>query len=346
MQKGDVKMSISDNRFPVDVSVLSGSAINERIKSEYFSKSITTCCRLYYRGIHDTYIVIVGEKTFYYKVYRYGYRTPDEIKAEVFLLNHLKNSGIPATEPVMKNDRSYILQFDTVEGTRYGVLYSSAGVKSSNEIEETDLYNEKLGSYISSIHNAWDKIECTVDRWHLDSKSFIDTSMNYIREFSQWYPFDIDFLEQVANKTKEKIDDTLMKNMPEYGICHGDIYSGNYRFDSYNNPILFDFDFCGYGWRAYDISLYTNAFSLGFDVSAMEKRANRREAFLKGYHKNRALSETEINSIYLFIPFRRIFNIGTLYIHFANTWGDNWVISNINEDIKTLKKWIDVYKVL
>ncbi len=54
------------------------------------------------------------------------------------------------------------------------------------------------------------------------------------------------------------------------------------------------------------------------------------------------MSEKEIGSIALFIPFRRIFNIGTLYISFLpNTWGDSAVIRNIDEDITMLKKWLE-----
>jgi len=48
--------------------------------------------------------------------------------------------------------------------------------------------------------------------------------------------------------------------------------------------------------------------------------------------------------MYLFVPFRRIFNIGTIYISMSNTWGDEWVNMNLNEDIEMLKKWIDYAK--
>ena len=46
--------------------------------------------------------------------------------------------------------------------------------------------------------------------------------------------------------------------------------------------------------------------------------------------------------MYLFVPFRRIFNIGTLYISMSNTWGDNWVKTALDEDIEMLKKWVDL----
>lgn len=58
------------------------------------------------------------------------------------------------------------------------------------------------------------------------------------------------------------------------------------------------------------------------------------------------MSEDEVNSIALFIPFRRIFNIGTLYISYLpNTWGDSNVIANLDNDIEMLKKWIDLIPI-
>jgi Ser/Thr protein kinase RdoA (MazF antagonist) len=275
-------------------------------------------------------------------VYRYGFRTIEEIRAEIQLLTVLKDSGIPATEPVMKTDGEYILRFKVAEGLRYSVLYTSAGVKSSQQVKETDEYNRRLGRYIGSIHKTWDRIDYPVNRWHLDVSTFIDNSMNHIRKYRQWYSFDIDFLEEVAKKTQERIDSAFHKNKPGYGICHGDFNPGNIRFDPDDNPVLFDFDFCGYGWRIYDISVYINAFSLGWDRTGMEKRKRRREAFLEGYRAVMPLIDDEFNNMYLFVPFRRIFNIGTLYISMSNTWGDNWVNINLNDDIEMLKKWTEI----
>ena len=54
------------------------------------------------------------------------------------------------------------------------------------------------------------------------------------------------------------------------------------------------------------------------------------------------LTNIELDNMYLFVPFRRIFNIGTIYISMSNTWGDNWVNTNLNDDITMLKKWVEI----
>lgn len=333
-----------NNFFPLEVSVLSSNALGDYITREYFPSTLLRC-RLYYRSLHDTYKITTANNTYYFKVYRQGIRSMEEIQAEIDILNYLKSTGFEVAYPVAKRDGTYIGQFQTINGIRYGVLYTSVGIREFNELEETVELNEKLGYYIASLHNAFDKCDFNINRRDLDSNLFIDDSMNAIRQFSTIHDFDIDFLEEVAKKVKEKVDN-LSNEKPQYGICHGDLYGGNLRVDSDNNPILFDFDFCGNGWRAYDISMYAFPFSMGSDLAKLEKREQRKNQFLNGYNKVRTMSENEINSISIFIPFRRIFNIGTIYMTFMqNTWGDAAVTRNVDDDITMLKKWLDLNKV-
>jgi Ser/Thr protein kinase RdoA (MazF antagonist) len=334
-----------DDFFPLEVSVLASNALCNYIIQEYFPHE-SLRCRLFYRGLHDIYKVTADNKAYFFKVYRQGVRSVEEIQSEVDLLNHLKASGIKVAYPVIKQDGTFVGQFRTVNGVRYGVLYTSVGIREFNQIEETSELNEKLGSYIASIHNAWDKCDFDISRPNLDSHSFIDNSMSAVRQFSVIHDFDIDFLEEVAKKVKHKLE-SLSIEKPQYGICHGDLYGGNIRVDPDNTPILFDFDFCGDGWRAYDISMYAFPFGMGCDLTKLKKREQRKNQFLNGYNKVRTMTENEIKSIELFIPFRRIFNIGTLYISFfPNTWGDSLVIRNVDADILNLKKWLDINPIL
>lgn len=330
--------------FPLEVSVLSSNAIGDYITREYFPKALLRC-RLFYRGLHDIYKVIAGNEVYFFKVYRQGIRSIEEIQSEIDLLNHLKECGIGVAYPVIKQNGTFIGKFETVNGVRYGVMYTSVGIREFDKIEETAELNERLGSYMASIHNAWDKCNFGINRRNLDSHLFIDDSMNAIRQFSTVHDFDIEFLEEVAKQVKGKLLNLAIEK-PQYGVCHGDIYGGNIRVDGDNSPVLFDFDFCGNGWRAYDISMYASPFGMGSDLSKLRKREQRKYQFLNGYNKVRVMNEEEIKSVELFIPFRRIFNIGTLYISFlSNTWGDIAVIRNVDEDILKLKKWLEINPV-
>ena len=67
---------------------------------------------------------------------------------------------------------------------------------------------------------------------------------------------------------------------------------------------------------------------------------------MDGYNKIRTMSSNEIDSLPVFGLFRRIFNLGTLYVSLLhNTWGDSNTISNINGDIENIKKWLDLNSI-
>lgn len=283
---------------------------------------------------------------YFFKVYRQGIRRIEEIQDEIDLLNHLKASDIETTLPVVRCDGKFISEFNTANGNRFGVLFTSVGNHGLSEVEETAELNEQLGGYVASIHRAWDSVNLGGNRWNLDEGLFIDRAMHAIREFSDIHVFDIGFLESIAKDLKSKLA-ILPVRKSQYGMCHGDIYSGNIRVGNDNSPILFDFDFCGTGWRAYDISMYAFPFGMGCDVTKLKKREERKHQFLNGYNKVRAMSNEEIESIALFVPFRRIFNLGMLYITFLpNTWGDIAVIRNVDEDVALLKKWFELNPIL
>ncbi len=333
------------NLFPAEVTVLSSSALGRYLDREYFPHAPLRC-RLFWRSIHDVYTATTKSDLYFFKVYRQGLRSREEIQSEVDLLNCLQTSGIRAVRPVARQDGSYIGQFETENGVRYGVLYTSVGVRNFDQVEETDQTNAKLGRYLASIHAAWDQSSMAIRRWNLDAGSFVDESIKAVREFSNVHALDVGFLEEVARKVKEKLTG-LSRTKPQFGVCHGDFYSGNVRLDADDNPVLFDFDFCGNGWRAYDTSMYAFPFTMGCDPAAFEKRAQRREQFLNGYNQVRTMSEDEVRSVALFIPFRRIFNIGTLYISYMqNTWGDSATIRNVDDDVLKLKKWVELNPVL
>ena len=153
-----------DHFFPLEVSVLSSDALSNYISREYFSKASLNC-RLFSRGLHDTYKVIANNNEYFFKVYRQGMRSLAEIQSEIDLLIHLKSLDIKISIPVSKHDGTFISHFNSVNGIRYGVLYTSVGILDFNQLEETAELNESLGRYIASIHNAWDSCDFGINRW-------------------------------------------------------------------------------------------------------------------------------------------------------------------------------------
>ena len=315
--------------------LLSPGALGEYLGPLYFPER-DVVCRLYCRGINDTYRVLTEGKIYWLKVYRAGFHTRGEVQSEVDLLLHLMRVCVRACVPLPRVDGEYVCEFETATGPRYGVLYQTAGT--------SEFKNEnagQLGEYIAQMHSALDELP-PIDRPRLDCARYIDGSMPYIREFARVHGFDLPFVEELAARTRAALAG-LPEDKPAFGLCHGDIYVGNLRLDEAGNPVLFDFDFSGYGWRACDVAMYAYNFSLGADPAQLEARARRFEAFMEGYSRMRAMPESELRTIPWFVPFRRIFNLGTLYLRLlADTWGDVAQIRNVEEDIALLKRWVEI----
>ena len=67
---------------------------------------------------------------------------------------------------------------------------------------------------------------------------------------------------------------------------------------------------------------------------------------MHGYSKVQSVSDEMLQSMNLFVPYRRIFNIGTNYCGMSNTFGDHFAIHNTTRDIEQLKKWLELNPVL
>ena len=272
-------------------------------------------------------------------------RSKKDIQGEIDAINHLIKKKINVSRPVCKTASDYIVEFPTIQGIRYGVLFTSVGVQLMDELVENDKLNKRLGAYLGRVHQAWDDFVPTVNNHKLDVATVLDESLQYVRVLSDLYHLDFEFLQDVSDRLKLKLQQ-LSKEKPAFGFCHGDFYSGNIRMSKLKEPIVFDFDFSGQCYRMYDVALYANAFGLGCSLADIEKRERRKSAFMEGYNSIQTVTDEMVHSLDLFVPYRRIFNIGTIYCGMANTFGDYFAINNTNRDIELLKKWLDLNPVL
>ena len=71
----------------------------------------------------------------------------------------------------------------------------------------------------------------------------------------------------------------------------------------------YDFDLCGYGWRAYDLAEFRLAreVRLGHDAEKLEQLWS---AFIDGYHTVRKLKEKDWKSVPLFVGVRQLWLMG------------------------------------
>ena len=127
------------NTFPTQKSILSSEAIKEHILTQY-NLNGNYDCRFLTHGLNDTYRVKDIDQDYYLRVYRYEWRSKEDIISEIKLLNHLdKNEEISVASPIKKNNgeillNSLVTKIITEEERTIGVLYRHTSKKDEKEI--------------------------------------------------------------------------------------------------------------------------------------------------------------------------------------------------------------------
>jgi len=171
------------------------------------------------------------------------------------------------------------------------------------------------GKMLAGIHASLDRRPPETRRCDLDLVYLLDHSLNLLSPSLENRHSDRDYLRRVAEQLKGQISELLPTTRPYYGLCHGDlgfIEGGNVHEDRDGNLSLLDFDFCGNGWRAYNISvfLWNRLLEHGWTKSGRGKVARRWRAFRDGYSTVRRLDDCELVGAGLFVPVRHIQAMG------------------------------------
>ncbi|MBN2383820.1 phosphotransferase [bacterium] len=324
-------------------STIAGSEIHRILTAHYSNCLENAVCMLEYRGINDIYRSIEGGVSYFLKIYMRKDMTKESIEAEVEIVNYLWQSGLCVARPIASRDDNYLVSFDTPEGVRYGVLFTEAQGSPTDNDKLDDAGTQAIARYLSTMHSLLDSMPVSPKRWRLDEALFLDASLNILTQYSTFNDcIDLPFLEKIVKEVKAQIRANSVEW--KWGLCHGDIYAGNIHRDKHGSLTIIDFDFCGYGWRAYDLASFLGFFGSGIGTEAIEKRKRRLDSFLRGYTCAGGLSEVEIEAVYkTFIPFRRIFNMGYLYESLQYVWGNRLRLEQIRNDQRLLKEWIDYY---
>lgn len=332
------------NYFSIQDSTLDSRTLSETVLRRYRLEGPVRC-HYFSFGLNDTYLVCSRDQTAYLRIYRYGWRTRLEIKAELDLLLNLKRRGLSVSAPIRRTDGRFINHLDAPEGLRYGVLFTAAP---GHRPTLDDQRSRKYGYLVAQIHDATDRTRKKYQRFNIDAEHLLHRPLRSLEPFLRHRERDFRYVQDIALSLGTAIESRLPTSAPEYGMCHGDLHGENLRVDESGQLTLFDFDCCGYGWRAYDLSvfLWSRVSFADWSRKAKANRTRRWNTFLDGYTKIRHLKPSELEAAILFVPIRHIWMMG---LHTAGTqaWGRDWINDRyFDRTISFIKNWIKTYKVL
>jgi Ser/Thr protein kinase RdoA (MazF antagonist) len=257
-------------------------------------------CELLQRGLNDTYLVRAGGERYVARVYRARSRPPAEIAYELELLLHLAARGLPVAVPIAGRDGRLQRPLAAPEGKRQLVLFSHAdGAPLAWEREE---HGEIAGRLAAGVHAAAADFACPHPRRPLDLDELVDRPLAAVRPFLAHRPGDWRELAGIAARLRERIAEAADAGLA-WGVCHGDLGAGNIHVAQGGAATLFDFDFCGPGWPAFDLVA-------PWRLSARTGRAAVWQAFLRGYDRVRALSPADVGSVARLDAARHLWTLG------------------------------------
>jgi Ser/Thr protein kinase RdoA (MazF antagonist) len=144
---------------------------------------------------------------------------------------------------------------------------------------------------------------------------------------------DLRCVATLGNRLRSSVDSSAGL---EIGFCHGDLHGQNACYAS-SGFTFYDFDCCGWGFRAYDVSVFPSAFALS--EQAPERIESMARAFLEGHMRCRALKRADIAAIPYFVAIRQIWLIG-LHIELADRFGWNWLNDRyFDRQLQVLRRW-------
>lgn len=240
-------------------------------------------------GVNRTYRLVAGEDVFYLRLYRSFGRPLSQITAEISLLtNFPENACVAVGRPVSTTDGAYVIELGWNGEQRYACLFQSVG---GEQIELNNAaHMERFGASIANLHLAMPAVIDGEVR-ELDPIAIVHDVLQVLRGVPQ----SGEVVEAIRDEYLPSLLSLDLGNLV-LGICHGDPWTGNARFQN-ERTAFFDFDDFGHGPFVLDLS--TAAWHLAHEESTQNQAMTK--ALIAGYEKVRPLSVPELEALPLFI---------------------------------------------
>ena len=143
-----------------------------------------------------------------------------------------------------------------------------------------------FGELLAQLHQNAQQFIPSVHRQPLTLNYLLDDSLHIIAPFLHHRLEEWRYLIDTCIAIKKQLTQ-IPTVAPFWTTCWGDPHSGNVHFTEDNQLMLFDFDQCGMGWRAFDIAKF-------LQVSLQSGLSHHvRDAVLTGYYSIAPLTPIE-----------------------------------------------------
>ncbi len=201
--------------------------------------------------VNDVYRVDTTGRTYVLKIYRNGWRSPDEVAWEGDLIAHLHRAGVAVSPPVARADGLAVGVIDAPEGRRPVMLSEFTDGDDPPQPFTGPLYRD-FGRLIGRLHDAGASFTSRHQRQQSDLSQLLDRPLAAILPLLADRPEDRAGVVALAGVARRRLGE-LSADRPARGICHGDVSMDNVRLTPDRRLVIHDFDLSGEGWLAGDL---------------------------------------------------------------------------------------------
>ncbi|MCG9892386.1 MAG: phosphotransferase [Thermosynechococcaceae cyanobacterium MS004] len=312
--------------FPVSYSTLDCAALRRQLLPMFRIGPVVRC-EFWNRGLSDIYLVETLSAKYVLRISHAHWRSKADIDFEVELLDYLRQRGMPVAVPLRTRNGELSVEIFAPEGLRYASLFTYA----QGRVPVGDLsleQSKKLGETIAKMHRTAKDFQCAAQRQPLSLEYLLDESLGVIEPHLRFRSEDLAYLRRLVADIKDSLAD-LPKTFPHWVICWGDPHSGNVHFTEDDQLTLFDFDQCGYGWRAFEVAKF-------LQISMRTGIARKvRDAFLDAYQSILPLTQQEIESLQPFTQTAHIWSwsisLEAAKVHSGSRLDEKFFISRLQQ---------------
>ena len=323
--------------FPVTQSLLAASALASEVLHAYDIGQVTDC-KLLHHNLNDLYVVTSADAAYVLRVGQSRGRHEQDVRYEVDLLNHLDRTGVPVAAPVALRDGGFARRLQAPEGPRLAVLFASAPGAPLTAPDQDEQTAHAYGRAAALMHDAANDLVSPHARFRLDLGFLVDAPLTTILPLLGHRQQDRDALVEIACAVKERIA-RIPGDGLEVGPCHGDLTGANASVGDDGTLTFFDFEYCGLGFRAYDLATFRWGAAMGRHRMGMDDEGIW-SSFCAGYAAHRAIRRADMAAIPPFVAARHLWYMG---LQTAN-W-DYWGCGEVDDaffdrELGFLRDWV------
>lgn len=262
--------------------VIDNAAIRALVEREY-PLGTPSACVLLSEGINSAYRVDCPAESYVLRLQGEGkwwLKSEADLRFEIDLLTHLHDHDVPVSYPIPRNNGDALGRLRVADLDRDYSLFTWAPGDPPSAMTAEQAYT--IGRTIAQIHVSADLFHTDLSRYELAEETLLDRPLRIMEPALQRADTGLaTYIRTEIEKIRERMR-AFDPGSDGWGIVHGDPQDLNYHLTPNGKITFFDFDLCGYGWRAYDVAYFYTRIPEPL-----------RQPALDGYESLRPLSDAE-----------------------------------------------------